>query len=189
MVVPLFSPNHLKKTHRGGGGEGREEKVEKQREAEGKKGGSPVMPVKSIFFPPSSSLHLLFSHLPLSPCLSVSLTLPTTHPLLSLYLSISLLLSGGSFDVNICQLLFMCTHCALQDGIKQSESERCVRYKNDWGGNVGQMHSFGRKNDSASELESQAITPLAVNTSSPLCSPHVFFKKLKTNKEICLPAP
>ena len=51
------------------------------------------------------------------------------------------------------------------------------------------MHSFGRKNDSASELESQAITPLAVNTSSPLCSPHVFFKKLKTNKEICLPAP
>lgn len=146
------------------------------------------MPVKSIFPPPFISPPPFFSPPPLS--LSFCVPYPPRYsPPISLYLSISLLLSGGSFDVNICQLLFMWTRHALQDGIKQSENERCVRYKNDWGGNVRQMHSFGRKKDSASELESQVITPLAVNTSSPLCSLHVFFKKLKTNTEICLPAP
>lgn len=48
MLVPLFSQNHFKKTHRGGGGRN---KVGRQREAEGKKGGSPVMAVKSFFSP------------------------------------------------------------------------------------------------------------------------------------------
>lgn len=88
---PLL-PKSLKKkkthTHTGGGGGGgregrKKKKVEILREAEGKKGGSPVMAVKSFFSPLhlSSSFSLTSPLFPLS--LSVSLSLPATHPQLS----------------------------------------------------------------------------------------------------------
>lgn len=83
MLVPLFSPYHLKKnTHRGGGGG---KKLRDQERLRGKKGAVRSL-LWSHFFPPSSLL-LLFSHLPFSPYLSL-LSLPPPPPLLSLPVSI-----------------------------------------------------------------------------------------------------
>lgn len=78
LLIPLFSPNHFKNTHTGGGGRERgrrREKVDSERRErlKGEKGAVHSR-LWSHFFPPT--LHLLylllfFSHLPLSHYLSV----------------------------------------------------------------------------------------------------------------------
>ena len=113
---PLL-PKSFKKTHRGGGGGGggrRKKSCETEREKGwGEKRGQSSRGREVIFFPPSSLL-LLFSHLPLSHYLFLTLSPSPLHPpsslSLCLYLSISLLLHGVRLGVSEASCLSTCQH-------------------------------------------------------------------------------